>query len=213
MRQRLAIIITVLVVLVILIGLNAASYVEVEQPPDSEQSPDRSTFNSGPTGTRALYDFLHESGYQVARWREPPSALLSINGPKPVTLVIVGRTLVRFTKPEREDVLRRRRAGVRQRRAGGSPPRGARECPDPMSSVERLDEMIGRLGRAAEQLRPAGDEEEQFSRSAAGVGCMDCGHHEFELPVVRTRPDQPRTDDGRSEAVDSFAADGVCAAS
>jgi len=106
MRQRLAIIITVLVVLVILIGLNAASYVEVEQPPDSEQSPDRSTFNSGATGTRALYDFLHESGYQVARWREPPSALLSVNGPKPATLVIVGRTLVRFTKPEREDVLR-----------------------------------------------------------------------------------------------------------
>src|SRR5713226_6328805 len=106
MRQRLAIIITVLVVLVILIGLNAASYVKVEQPPDSEQSPDRSTFNSGATGTRALYDFLQEAGYQVARWREPPSALLNFNGPKPATLVIVGRTLVRFTKSEREDVLR-----------------------------------------------------------------------------------------------------------
>src|SRR6266853_1115634 len=106
MRQRLAIIITVLVVLVILIGLNAASYVKVEQPPDSEQSPDRSTYNSGATGTRALYDFLHEAGYQVARWREPPSALLSFNGPKPATLVIVGRTLVRFTKFEREDALR-----------------------------------------------------------------------------------------------------------
>jgi hypothetical protein len=105
MRQRLAIIITVLVVLVILIGLNAASYVKVEQPPDSEQSPDRSTFSSGATGTRALYDFLHEAGYQVARWREPPSSLLSFNGPKPATLVIVGRTLVPFTKSEREDVL------------------------------------------------------------------------------------------------------------
>ena len=106
MRQRLAIIITVLVVLVVLIGLNAASYVKVEQPPDSEQSPDRSTYNSGATGTRALYDFLHEAGYQVARWRESPSVLLSFNGPKPATLVIVGRTLVRFTKSEREEVLR-----------------------------------------------------------------------------------------------------------
>jgi hypothetical protein len=106
MRQRLAIIITVLVVLVILIGLNAASYVKVEQPPDSEQSPDRSTFNSGATGTRALYDLLQEAGYQVARWREPPAALLSINRPKPGTLVVVGRTLVRFTKSEREEVLR-----------------------------------------------------------------------------------------------------------
>jgi len=72
MRQRLAIIITVLVVVVILIGLNAASYVKVEPPADSEQSPDRSTFNSGATGTRALYDFLQEAGYQVSRWREPP---------------------------------------------------------------------------------------------------------------------------------------------
>src|SRR5712691_7521519 len=99
MRQRLAIIITVLVVLVILIGLNAASYVKVEQPPD------RSTFNSGATGTRALYDFLHEAGYQVTRWREPPSKLFGSSGPKPATLVIVGRTLVPFTKSEREEVL------------------------------------------------------------------------------------------------------------
>jgi hypothetical protein len=106
MRQRLAIIITIVVVLVILIGLNAASYVKVEQPADSEQSADRSTYNSGATGTRALYDFLHESGYQVARWREPPSSLLGSNGPKPATLVIIGRTLVRFTRTEREEVLR-----------------------------------------------------------------------------------------------------------
>ncbi len=106
MRQRLAIIITIVVVLVILIGLNAASYVKVEQAADSEAAPDRSTYNSGTTGTRALYDFLHESGYQVARWREPPSALLSENTAKPSTLVIVGRTLVGFTKSEREEVLR-----------------------------------------------------------------------------------------------------------
>ncbi len=105
MRQRLAIIITIVVVLVILIALNAASYVKVEQPPDSEAAPDRSTFNSGATGTRALYDFLHESGYQVARWRESPSTLFGFSGPKPSTLVIVGRTLVPFTKSERDEVL------------------------------------------------------------------------------------------------------------
>jgi hypothetical protein len=106
MRQRLVIIVTVVVVVVVLIALNAASYVKVEQPPDSEQSPDRSTFNSGATGTRALYDLLHESGYQVTRWREATSSLLSFNGPKPATLVIVGRTLVPFTKSEREEILR-----------------------------------------------------------------------------------------------------------
>src|SRR3982074_469367 len=106
MRQRLVIILALIVVVGVLVLLNAVSYVKIEQTADSEQSPDRSTFNSGATGTRALYDFLHESGYQVARWREPPSALLSFNGAKPATLVIVGRTLVPFTKSEREDVLR-----------------------------------------------------------------------------------------------------------
>ena len=82
MRQRLFIIITLVVVVVVLIALNAASYVKVEQTGDSEGWPDRSTFNSGATGTRALYDFLHESGYQVARWRESTASLLSFNGPK-----------------------------------------------------------------------------------------------------------------------------------
>lgn len=106
MRQRLAIIITIVVVLVILIGLNAASYVKVEQAPDSEAAPDRSTYNSGATGTRALYDFLYESGYKVARWREPPAALLNESAANPATLVIVGRPLVPFTKSEREEVLR-----------------------------------------------------------------------------------------------------------
>src|SRR5207253_461778 len=107
MRQRLVIFVTIIVVVVILIALNAASYVKIEPPPpDSELAPDRSTFNSGATGTRAFYDFLHESGYQVARWRESTSALLNISGTKPATLVVVGRPLVRFSKSEIEEVLR-----------------------------------------------------------------------------------------------------------
>src|SRR5258708_7359899 len=106
MRQRLVIVITVLVVVVILIGLNAASYVKVEQPVDSELSPDRSTLNSGATGTRAFFDFLHESGYQVTRWRESPSSLLNFNGTKPTTFVVVGRPLIRFEKSEIDEVLR-----------------------------------------------------------------------------------------------------------
>ena len=106
MRQRLFIIITLVVVVVVLIALNAASYVKIEQTGDSEASPDRSTFNSGATGTRALYDFLRESGYQVARWRESPASLLSFSGPKPATIVIVGRTVVPFSKTESKELLR-----------------------------------------------------------------------------------------------------------
>ena len=45
--------------------------------------------------------------------------------------------------------------GVRQRRARGSPPRGARECraSDEQREHEHLDDLIARLERAAEQLR------------------------------------------------------------
>jgi hypothetical protein len=106
MRQRLAIIITLLVVVVVLVALNAASDVRVENVTDSESSPDRSTFNSGATGTRALYDFLHESQHQVVRWREPSSSLLSSNGPKPATFVIIGPTQVSYSKRENAEVLR-----------------------------------------------------------------------------------------------------------
>lgn len=106
MRRSLAIIVTLALVVGVLIAINAASYVPVEKTRDSEFSPDRSTFNSGPTGTRALYDFMRESGYQVARWREPPETLLSAAGSKPSTLVIIGRTIVSVTKDEAEAILR-----------------------------------------------------------------------------------------------------------
>ncbi len=105
MRQRLVIIITLVVVVGVLVLLNAASYVKVEQMPDSEMSPDRSTLNAGATGTRALYDFLHESGYQVARWRESTGSLLSFKGPKPATIVVIGRTLVPFSDSESQELL------------------------------------------------------------------------------------------------------------
>src|SRR6266404_6920922 len=106
MRQRLVIIIILIVVVGVLVLLNAASYVEVEQTADSEMSPDRSTLNAGATCTRALYDFLHESGYQVARWRESTESLLSPSGPKPATIVVIGRTLVPFSDSESQELLR-----------------------------------------------------------------------------------------------------------
>jgi hypothetical protein len=92
MRQRLAIIVTILVVIGALALLSSASYIHVERTPDSEFTPDRSTMNSGATGTRALYDFLHETGYQVLRWREPTANLLASGAVRPATFVIIGRT-------------------------------------------------------------------------------------------------------------------------
>jgi uncharacterized protein DUF4350 len=93
MRQRLGLIVTIVLVIAVLIAINAASHVSQDEPPDSELAPNRSTYHSGATGTRALYDFLSESGYRVMRWREIPERLLS-DRQNVQTFVIVGRTPV-----------------------------------------------------------------------------------------------------------------------
>ncbi|HYE64524.1 MAG TPA: DUF4350 domain-containing protein [Pyrinomonadaceae bacterium] len=105
MRQRLAIIVTIALVLGLLIAFNAASYVRVERTPDSEWSPDRSTYNSGATGTRAFYDFLSESGYKVMRWREAPDSLLKSGLARPETFVVIGETIVPFNEDEAKALL------------------------------------------------------------------------------------------------------------
>ncbi|HEX6186791.1 MAG TPA: DUF4350 domain-containing protein [Pyrinomonadaceae bacterium] len=105
MRQRLIVIITLVAVIVVLIALNAASYVRIESAGDSEVSPDRSTFNSGATGTQALYDFLDESGQPVMRWRESTSSLLASADPKPATFIVIGPLQVGYTKRETRELL------------------------------------------------------------------------------------------------------------
>src|SRR3982750_1521836 len=106
MRKNFALIITVVVVVLALIVLNAASYVNPEQEPETEYSPDRSTYNARATGTRALYDLLSESGRRVMRWQEAPQALLNEVGEEaPTTFVVVGKTQVPFEKDEADSLL------------------------------------------------------------------------------------------------------------
>jgi hypothetical protein len=106
-RQNLAIFITIALVLGLLIALNATSYVSPQQRVDSEISPDRSTYNAGATGTRALFDFLGENGRKVIRWREAPAALLNATGSaRPTTFVVVGETLDPFEEDEAKALLR-----------------------------------------------------------------------------------------------------------
>jgi len=113
MRQRLIIFITLVAVIVVLIALNAASYVRVEYEADSEVTPDRSTFNSGPTGTQAFYDFLSESGHHVLRWREGTSSLIVAADPKPSTLVVIGPMQVTYTNREARELMQWVEAGGR----------------------------------------------------------------------------------------------------
>ncbi|MDQ3710732.1 MAG: DUF4350 domain-containing protein, partial [Acidobacteriota bacterium] len=91
--------------IIILIGLNAASYVQKDKTPDSEFSPNRSTYNTGATGTRAFYELLAETGREATRWQEPPSALLADNKNKPQTFVIIGKTRREFEPVETEQIL------------------------------------------------------------------------------------------------------------
>lgn len=100
MRQRLTIILTFLVIIGALVILNTITYVKEEQLQDSELLPNRSTYHSGPTGTRALHDFLSESGYKVMRWREGPEKLLGEAGESVTTFVVIGSTRLPFSQDQ-----------------------------------------------------------------------------------------------------------------
>ena len=90
MKGRLAIFLTVVVMVLVLVALNAASYVRVEPEQEKEVAPDRSTLNAGPTGTRAFHDYLKESGVEVSRWNRPMTDLdAAVGRPRPSTLVVV----------------------------------------------------------------------------------------------------------------------------
>ncbi len=105
MRQRLTVILTFVVIIGLLVIINTVSHVQEDETRDFEIAPNRSTYHSGPTGTRALHDFLNESGYSVMRWREPLKQLMSRSGRMVKTLVVVGDTRLPF-EPEEIGVLR-----------------------------------------------------------------------------------------------------------
>lgn len=105
MRQRVTIILTVLIVVGVLVIINIATYVKDETPNDSELVPRRTTYHSGPTGSRAFYDLLNELDYPVMRWREQPGKLLS-DVEKVQTFVLIGPTPVEVTEEESEELLR-----------------------------------------------------------------------------------------------------------
>lgn len=106
MRQKLSIVLALILLIIILIGLNAASFVQKEKVPDSEANPNRSTYNFGATGTRAFYELLAETGRRPTRWLEPVSALLSENKNKPSTFILIGKTRREFNDKEIEQLLR-----------------------------------------------------------------------------------------------------------
>jgi hypothetical protein len=111
MKSRFVIFLSIILLVVVLAALNAASYVRVEEERETELSPDRSTQNSGGTGTRALFEYLRQSGADVARWRRP---MASLSGPDaPQSLVLVGQARRPLEKGEAEAMLNWVSAGGR----------------------------------------------------------------------------------------------------
>src|SRR5919198_1158200 len=105
-KGRLLIFLTVVVMVVLLVALNAASYVRVEQEGDTELLPDRSTLNEGGTGTLALFEYLRQRGVDVVRWRQPMSALTDEGEARLSSLVIVGPPRHEIERREADAVLR-----------------------------------------------------------------------------------------------------------
>jgi len=105
MRQKLAIVGTLLLLVGVLVVINSATYVGAEEPRDSELAPNRSTYHAGATGARALYDFLNESGRKVIRWREIPEKLLNENSQRVSTFVIIGNTPLSIEEDEAKSLL------------------------------------------------------------------------------------------------------------
>jgi Domain of unknown function (DUF4350) len=106
MRERLLIFLSLVVLVVVLVGINAASYVHTDKLRDIEGKPNRSTYNTGSTGTRALYDLLAETGRKPARWTDPPQALLTAGeGKAPAVFVVIGALRQDYTDEETQELL------------------------------------------------------------------------------------------------------------
>jgi hypothetical protein len=105
LKQKLLLILAFVVLALILIGLNAASYSPPVAPDETETHPDRSSFNAHETGTRAFYTLLAETGRNVARWERSPEALLPYSPSTPRTFVAVGPFKREFTQKEIDNLL------------------------------------------------------------------------------------------------------------
>lgn len=104
MRQKLFMFLTLIGLIAILIGLNAATYVQKQQIPDNEVRPNRSSYNPGSTGTQALYTLLSETGRKVVRWQEPPDGLRTGSKNTPAVFVVIGQLKREFIEQEAVDL-------------------------------------------------------------------------------------------------------------
>ena len=105
MKQKLLIFLVLLVLIILLAGLNAATYVQKEKVADTEFAPNRSTYNSGSTGTQALYALLSETGRNVTRWQTSFETLQIDAADAPKVIIMIGPLRKELTDPERVNLM------------------------------------------------------------------------------------------------------------
>lgn len=105
MQQKMFIFLSFIILIALLVGINAVSYTQKDKEPDTELQANRSTYNTGATGTRAFYDLLAETGRKVVRWQESPTSLFT-NSKRPDTFVIIGTTRLDIEEEETKQILR-----------------------------------------------------------------------------------------------------------
>ena len=90
MKQRFFIFFILILLIALLAVLNAATYVQQEQKPDTELSPNRSTYHPGSTGTLAFYTLLSETGRKVTRWRTSFETIATDPENRPAVVIMIG---------------------------------------------------------------------------------------------------------------------------
>jgi len=105
MKQKLLIGLVLILIFALMIGLNAASYVQKEKIPDSELTPNRSSYNAGSTGTRAYFELLSETGRKAVRWQEPTTSLNADDDNMPGVFVLIGPHRREFDDHEASELL------------------------------------------------------------------------------------------------------------
>ena len=105
MKQKVLIFLSLILMVVLLVGLNAATYVQKEKVPDTELAPNRSTYNYGSTGSQAFYSLLSETGRRVRRWQSPLDTISSSGSEQPAVFVMIGPLRRELTEVENTQLM------------------------------------------------------------------------------------------------------------
>ncbi len=113
MNQRRFIIIGLTALTAALVGLNLLSYTQRPSVRDSEEKPNRSSYNGASSGTLALFKLLNETGRPAIRWEKPISEIATPRTEPIRTFVVVGPLKRSFDREEADSLYRWVAAGGR----------------------------------------------------------------------------------------------------